>query len=63
MHGQRLTTPLGNYHLVASHAGKKFLGRSAIREVADKRLPLLNDFLQVRVPCVIMVRPGWPFEV
>ena len=32
---------------MSSLLGKKYLGRSAIRDVADERLPLLNDFLKV----------------
>ena len=28
-------------------AGKIFLGRSAVREVTDKRCPLLNSYLKV----------------
>ena len=36
-------------HIIPYHmSGKKFFGRSAIRDVTDKRLPLLNEYLKVR---------------
>ena len=33
-------------------ADKVYVRRSAVREVADKRLPLLNEYLKVKNFCI-----------
>ena len=43
-------------HIIPYHmSGKKFFGRSAIRDVTDKRLPLLNEYLKVRTLVVFFI--------
>ena len=34
-------------------ADKVYVRRSAVREVADKRLPLLNEYLKVRIDSLL----------
>ena len=40
---------------LSCHSGKIFLGRSAVRDVAEKRLPELNNYLKVCVYVCVYV--------